>query len=83
MGKLKKGQKPILITLSKVLQLENSRGTVANAQRMGRKGNQPTENAVGDILGERGRKGMKRRAVDVHGEVNSSNIVPGKRQRKE
>jgi hypothetical protein len=35
----KKGQKLVLITLSKAIQLENQRGTVANAQRMGRKGN--------------------------------------------
>jgi hypothetical protein len=62
--KSKKGEKPILITLSKVLQLENSRGTVANAQRIDR-------------------KGTKRKVVDVHSEVDSSNIVSRKRQRKE
>jgi hypothetical protein len=50
---------------------------------MGRKGSKPTAEVVADTPSEMGRKGTKRRAVDVHGEVDSSNIVPGKRQRKE
>jgi hypothetical protein len=73
----KKGHKLVLITLSKAIQLENQRGTVANAQRMGRKSNQPAAKAVV------GKKGTKRKAVDIHGEVDASNTVPGKRQRKQ
>jgi len=77
----------VLITLSKAIQLENRRGTVANAQRIGRKGTKPTaRTAVArtavDTQVKVGRKGTKRKAVDIHGEVDASNIVPGKRQRK-
>jgi hypothetical protein len=64
------------------IQLENYRGTVANVQRMGRKGNWRTAKAVVNVQGEVGRQGTKRKAVDIHGEVDASNIVPGKRQRK-
>ena len=77
----KKGQKQVLITLSKAIQLENQRGTIANAQKMGRKSNQSRAEVV-DTQGAVGRKGTKRKAVDIHGEVDSSNIVPGKRQRR-
>jgi hypothetical protein len=82
MEKPQKGQKPVLITLSKAIQLENRRGTVANAQRMGRKDTKPTAGTAVDTQVEVGRKGTKRKAVDIHGEVDASNIVPGKRQRK-
>jgi hypothetical protein len=34
--KFKKGEKPVLITLSKAVQAENARGTVAAAQKAGR-----------------------------------------------
>jgi len=46
--------------------------------RMGRKGTKPTA----DTQVEVGRKGTKRKAVDIHSKVDASNIMPRKRQRK-
>ena len=48
---------------------------------MGRKGTKPTARTAVDTQVEVGRKGTKRKVVDIHGEVDASNIVPGKRQR--
>jgi hypothetical protein len=79
--RLEKGQKPSLITLSKVIQLENQRGSVANAQRKGRKNVRARVGAVNPLVAV-GRQGTKRKAVDIHSEVDASNIVTGKRQRK-
>jgi hypothetical protein len=46
---------------------------------MDKKSNQPTAKAV---VGTLGKKGAKRKAVDIHSEVDTSNMVSGKRQRK-
>jgi hypothetical protein len=56
----KNGQKPVLITLSKAVQAENRRGTVASAQRASRK---------------------RSALFATDGDVDSANIVQGKRQR--
>jgi hypothetical protein len=72
------GQKQVLITLSRAVQLENRRGTVASAQRNGRKGSKAARKVVANAQAQ----GTKRkRAIDIHGEVDSFNIVSGKRQR--
>jgi hypothetical protein len=59
--KATKGQKPVLITLSKAVQAENQRRTVASAQRADRK------RAAGALF-------------NTNGNVDSVNIVPGKRR---
>jgi hypothetical protein len=57
-----KGQKPVIITLSKAVQAENQRRTVVSTSRAGRK------RTVGALF-------------DTNGNVDSANIVPGKRRR--
>jgi hypothetical protein len=57
----KNGPKPVLITLSKAVQLENQQGTVAMAQRASRK--------------------RKANTLNTDGNVDSANIVQGKRRR--
>jgi hypothetical protein len=79
-----KSKKLVLITLSKAVQAKNKCSTVASAQRMGRKGTKSAAEAVVDTLAEVARKGTKRKAaLDIYSEVDSSNIVPRKRQRRE
>jgi len=49
---------------------------------MGRKGTKPTAGTAADTQVEVGKKGTKRRAVDIHSKVDASNIMPRKRRRK-
>jgi len=49
---------------------------------MGRKGTKPTAGTAADTQVEVGKKGTKRRAVDIHSEVDASNIMPRKRRRQ-
>ena len=84
---LEKGNSSVLITLSKAIQLENSCRTVANAQRQGRKQPNPSVEAAVEVAPRQAvSKGRKRKGnalEDLHSEVESSNIVSGKRQRKQ
>jgi hypothetical protein len=48
---------------------------------MGRKGTKLMAETTVDALVKVGRKGTKRKAVDIHGEGDASNIVPRKIRR--
>ena len=69
--KPKKGQKPVLIMLSKAVQAEYRRGTVASAQRVGR---------VASVHGS-GKKHKADTLFDTDSNIDSANIVDGKRRR--
>jgi hypothetical protein len=43
---------------------------------MGRKGTKPTAGTAADAQVEVGKKGTKRRAVDIHSKVDASNVMP-------
>jgi hypothetical protein len=70
----------MLIALAKAVQLENRRGTVASAQKNSRKGGKAARKVVAKAQGLGTRTELKR-TVDIHGGIDSFNIVPGKRQR--
>jgi hypothetical protein len=67
----KKGRKPIQITLSKAVSLENNRGSVVAAQKAGRKVN-GKKRAVNDVEAENNGEGPSTTIITSANDASSS-----------